>query len=272
MAGADDWTLYAEHRAHLTAVLLGSTSKVGGKLCLLGAGHCNDVDLERLAATFAEIHLVDIDSKALDEAKARQSPEVRSRLVTHGNVDLAGLTQKRLRSWRNRSPSSHDVEAAGIATLEWILERLPRPFDVVASTCVLTQLAFMLRDALGEHHKMLGAVRLSMVLTHLRCLVGLTGPGGASLFASDLASSNHFPLDQLPPGASLIDVMGQIIEKEAFYASANPNLILQLWEQDDLLQSHTAEPDLLDPWLWTGPESRTYLVYAIRALRRSTEA
>ena len=144
MPGADDWTLYAEHRTHLTDVLLCSTAKAGGKLCLLGAGHCNDVDLERLAATFAEIHLVDIDAKALDEAKARQSPEVRSRVVTHGNVDLAGLTPKRLRKWRTRPPSSHEVEASGIATLEWILERLPRPFDVVASTCVLTQLAFML--------------------------------------------------------------------------------------------------------------------------------
>jgi len=271
MAGADDWTLYAEHRAHLTDVLLGSTSKAGGKLCLLGAGRCNDVDLERLSATFAEIHLVDIDGKALDEAKARQSPEVRARLFTHGNVDLAGLTPKRLRKWRSQPPSSHEVEALGIATLEWILGRLPRPFDVVASTCVLTQLAFMLRDALGEHHKMLGAVRLSVLLTHLRSLVGLTVPGGASVFACDLASSNHFPLDQLPSGASLLDVMAQIIEKEAFYASANPNLILQLWEQDDLLGSNSAEPDLLDPWLWTGPESRTYMVYAIRALRRSGE-
>ena len=75
MPGADDWTLYAEHRAHLTDVLLGSTVKAGGKLCLLGAGHCNDVDLERLAATFAEIHLVDIDAQGARRGQSPSAPK-----------------------------------------------------------------------------------------------------------------------------------------------------------------------------------------------------
>ena len=270
--GADDWSLYADHRARLTDVLAASAPGNGGTLCLLGAGRCNDVDLERLASTFTEIHLVDIDAKALEAAKARQSPEVRSRLVIHGPVDLMGLSPKRLRKWKARPPTPNEVAASGVSTFEWLLERLPGPFDVVASTCVLTQMAFELRDGLGGQHKMLGAIRLSMVLTHLRSLVALTAPGGASVLACDLASSSHFPLDQLPADAALLDVMGQIIESESFYASANPNLILQLWEQDELLQLSTTEPDLFDPWLWTGPQSRTYLVYAIRAIRRTRES
>jgi hypothetical protein len=269
--GVDDWKLYAEHRARLTDVLLDSARTDGGKLCLLGAGRCNDVDLERLAATFAEIHLVDIDAKALDGAKARQSPAVRSHLFTHAPVDLTGLSARRLRKWKTRLPTPREVELTGISTLEWLFARLPGPFDVVASTCVLTQLAFGLRDALGDGHKMLGAIRLSMLLMHLRCLVGLTTPGGTAVLACDLASSSHYPLDQLPPGTALLDVMARIIESESFYASANPNLILQLWQHDELLQTSTTEPDLLDPWLWTGPENRTYLVYAIRAVRRAEE-
>lgn len=269
--GADDWRLYEGHRAHLTDVLLGSARGDGGRLCLLGAGRCNDVDLEKLAATFAEIHLVDIDAKALDAARARQSPAVRARLVTHGPVDLTGLSAKRLRKWKIHPPTPHDIVTSGAATFDWLLARLPGPFDVVASTCVLTQLSFGLRDALGDRHKMLGAIRLSMVLTHLRSLVGLTAAGGASVLACDLASSTHFPLDDLPPETALLDVMARIIDGESFYASANPNLILQLWEQDELLQGSTGEPNLLEPWLWTGPQRRTYLVYAIRARRRMAE-
>jgi hypothetical protein len=271
MAASDDWSLYAAHRERLTEVISSSASGAGGKLCLLGAGRCNDVDLARLAQTFSEIHLVDIDAKALDEASSRQSPAVRSRLVVHGKVDIAGLTPKRLRKWKGQPPSPREVESWAIATLEWLLARLPGPFDVVASTCVLTQLAFALRQTLGEQHRMLGAIRMQMVLTHLRCLVGLTRPGGASIFACDLASSSHFPLDRLDTSASLFDVMAQIIERESYYASANPNLILELWQRDDLLRSCSHAPDLLEPWLWTGPEARTYLVYAIRALRRMAE-
>ena len=73
------------------------------------------------------------------------------------------------------------------------------------------------------------------------------------MLACDLASSSHFPLDKLPPDAALLDVMGEIIESESFYASANPNLILELWQNDELLRGTTTEPDLLEPWLWTGP-------------------
>jgi hypothetical protein len=270
MAAADDWKLYSTHRERLTEILSSSASVAGGKLCLLGAGRCNDVDLARLAETFAEIHLVDVDAKALEEAVSRQSPAVVSRLVVHAKVDIAGLTPKRLRKWKSHPPSPREVESWAISTLEWLLARLPGPFDVVASTCVLTQLVFALRQALGEQHPALGAVRMQLVLTHLRCLVGLTRQGGASIFACDLASTSHFPLDRIDPGVPLFDVMAQIIERESFYASANPNLILALWQRDDLLQSCSQPPDLLEPWLWTGPEDRTYLVYAIRAVRQDS--
>src|SRR5450432_2426587 len=45
----DDWALYADHRAHFTEAIVASASRAGGRLCVLGAGKCNDVDLERLA-------------------------------------------------------------------------------------------------------------------------------------------------------------------------------------------------------------------------------
>ena len=78
-----------------------------------------------------------------------------------------------------------------------ILSRLPGPFDVVASACVLTQMAFAVRDELGDAHPMLKLVRLSVMATHLNALVGLTAPGGTSLFVSDLASTSTFPLGEM---------------------------------------------------------------------------
>jgi hypothetical protein len=53
---------FAEHRGRLTREIAERAPAHGrGRLCLLGAGNANDVDLAALAARFAEIHLCDID-------------------------------------------------------------------------------------------------------------------------------------------------------------------------------------------------------------------
>jgi hypothetical protein len=259
--GGDEWALYAEHRARFTAGLLASTVRPGGRLCLLGAGNCNDVDLEQLALTFSEIHLVDIDSAALARAVARQPLALRARLHRHAPVDLSGVS-KRLKKWKSAAPTPAGLEATAAAALPSILASLPGPFDVVASACVLTQMSFHLRDVLGENHPMLAPIRISLMVTHLSTLVGLTQVGGASLFASDLTSSNFYPVS---PEGNLRDAMNKIVESGRFYHAANPHLI------HDLLVRHqgerVAEPEWLDPWIWTGSHGRTYLVYGLRFYR-----
>ena len=57
---------FAEHRARLTREIAERAPASGrGRLCLLGAGNANDVDLELLAKRFAEVHLVDLDRDAV---------------------------------------------------------------------------------------------------------------------------------------------------------------------------------------------------------------
>src|SRR5438445_9219394 len=131
----DDWDLYAAHRAHVTDAIVKSASGAAGRLCILGAGRCNDVDLERLLLTFSEIHLVDIDKAALTHAVARQDPATRARLHLHAPLDLSGLTEKRLKKWQRSPPSLDDVEAVAVSTLESVAASLPGPFDVVVSAC-----------------------------------------------------------------------------------------------------------------------------------------
>jgi hypothetical protein len=260
----DDWTLYADHRDHFTEALLSSARQLGGSLCLLGAGQCNDVDLERLAETFSEIHLVDIDSAALARAVARQPPSVRARLQRHAPIDLSGLS-KRLKKWKAAGPTPAGLEASAASALRSIVASLSGPFDVVASACVLTQMSFHLRDVLGENHPMLASVRLSLVATHLGTLVGLTKVGGVSLLASDLTSSSFYPVGEMSPESNLRDAMNKIVETGRFYHAANPHLIR------DVLARHegqrVGEPEWLDPWIWTGSHGRTYLVYALRFQR-----
>jgi hypothetical protein len=262
---ADTWELYAGHRARFTDALIESSR--GGRLCLLGAGHCNDVDFERIADRFSEIHLVDIDKLALAGAVRRQSPPIRALLRVHAPVDLSGY-ESRLKRWKRVAPTPREIEAMGSATLQ-SFAALQGPFDLVVSSCVLTQMAFRLLGALGEAHPMLGLARLSLVRTHLATLLGLTARGGTSLFVSDLTSSTSFPLEPRREGESMFDVMGDIVEKGAFYHAANPNLIEEVVERDPVLRAMTGYPELLEPWLWTGAFDRTYFVYALR-FRRAT--
>jgi hypothetical protein len=258
----DDWELYRRHREHFTQAVLTSAPTPGGRLCVLGAGKCNDLDLEPLAERFSELHLVDLDPSAVASAVSPQPAPVRQKVVPHAPVDLALLTGKRADKWKRKPPTPSELDEAAQGALRDVLRRLPGPFDLVVGACLLTQLGFALSKALGEHHPLLGPLRLATVRLHLRTLLDLTAPGGSSLFVSDLASSTHYPLAELPADADLERVLEDVVSKRAFYHLAEPRLVGDLLEE-----LGEKAPERVAPWLWTGPLERTYLVYGYRLSR-----
>src|SRR5262245_39426462 len=84
---ADCWELFAGHRARLTALVLEHASR---RVAIVGAGNCNDLDLEALAVRSKEIHLIDIDAEAVQRARSRQPAAVAGALCLHAPVDLSG--------------------------------------------------------------------------------------------------------------------------------------------------------------------------------------
>lgn len=252
-----DWELYAAHRERFTQAVLSCAASPGGRLCVLGAGKCNDLDLGALAGIFDEIHLVDLDRAALASAVSREPPDVRARLVPHAGVDLGLLTNKRVEKWRRKAPSPSDLDALGASVLADLLVKLPGPFDVVVSACLITQLGFALTQTFGDPHPLLGPLRIATARAHLQTLLELAGERGTALFISDLASSTNYPLDDLPADADLQQVMDEVLEKRAFYHLARPDLIEGLLAE----LAPEREPQPLTPWLWHGPQERTYLVY-----------
>jgi hypothetical protein len=252
-----EWQLYAAHREQFTKAVLSLAPSTPGRLCVLGAGKCNDLDLTRLGEAFREVHLVDLLPASLASAVSRESAELRKRLLPHAPVDLAVLNAKRAAKWQRQTPTALELEAAATQARRDVLTRLPGPFDVVVSACVLTQLGFALTESLRDGNALLGPLRLATVRTHLQTLLELTAPTGSALFVSDVASSTHYPLDTLAPDANLNDVLADVLTKRAFYHVAAPELV------SDVLAAEAPERPLraLSPWLWTGPKSRTYLVY-----------
>ena len=279
----DDWELYRRHRERLTGTIDGVGQVVaggaatGGRLCLLGAGNCNDVQLDVLAQRFQTIHLVDIDGAALDRARARQQPEVRARLVLHPGVDLTGLLGQ-LDAWGGEEPDLATQQKAIDTGTAAAIAGLPAgTCDVAISCCLMSQLGWSLEAAVEEVARRQGRkqrapqgsepavgveIRLVMLTIHLRTLAALVRPGGAALLASDITSSDLYPLDELGDDDDLATLADQLVRaQQVIYAGANPVLTSRVLRKDPVLKEAFGPPTALEPWLWTGQFERTYLVY-----------
>jgi hypothetical protein len=58
-------------------------------------------------------------------------------------------------------------------------------------------------------------------------------------------------------------VLRSVTDAGASYFAANPKLVSDVLRYHPELSGQVSEPDLLEPWLWSGPLARTYLVYAL---------
>jgi hypothetical protein len=255
--------LYTGHRTRLTAAVAALAPPArAGRLCLLGAGNCRDVDLVALGAAYREIHLVDLDERALDRAQARHDAGLRERLTKHAPVDLSGLLGV-LDRWRKTVPSGAEIDTAVDRAARDIGRALPAGFDAVVSCCVLTQMLRTFTQALGTEHPRLPDVRRALATIHLRTLVSpLDGAGGArALFAGDVVSNETYPLDDLPPGQNLADLLPVLAREGNFFLGTQPAHLAQILRRDPWLSAHAGPARPLEPWLWkVGPE-RTFLVY-----------
>ncbi len=257
----DDWQRCADHRACLTAAILQSGEQRRGRAALLGAGNCNDVDLIELASHFAEVHLVDIDAEAINEARHRLPLNLRGKVYMHGPVDLSGL----LATWNalgQRVPTFSEMDAWAEKGAQNVQASLPGPFDVVVSCCLLTQMSWGLRQALGHAHPALEKAREALMGSHLRGLAKLA-QGGRALLACDMTSNESYPLDQLASDVDLQALTQDLIAAQNFYQGANPVLLRRLLRADGL-KNVVAETLWLKPWLWHASLDRTYLVYAFQ--------
>jgi hypothetical protein len=261
---------FAELRNRLTGLLAARAAPDrAARLCLLGAGNCYDVDLERLTSLYREVHLVDIDAAALDRAWEAQSGPVRARLVRHRPIDLSGVFD-RLGRWRELDVTTDELmNHAGSAALE-IVSALSGSFETVASACVLSQLQFAVVNLLSPSHPLFDAVRQVVNVTHLRTLAALAAPSkGRALLVSDVSSNAIVPLAPSEPGADLRSVLGELMRRGSVFHVLRPDVIEQVVAQDPALNVLVTVSPVLDAWLWQNGPERTFLVYALELARRS---
>jgi hypothetical protein len=271
-SGLPFYAAFAQHREHVRRLIVGEgeggrergqgreTERVG-RVCVLGAGNAYDLDLDRLLDAFAEVHLADIDAAALGRARERVTEAHKGRVLAHAPLDLSGFFLD-LERWGRMQVTAQELMAAPASGAKRVAAALPGPFDVVASTCLLTQLQLTLLEVLGDHHQLFGALREFLTLTHLRVLAALTKPGGRALLITDLCEASVFPPGRPRDDADLAPLMQELVGLGHVIHSSHPELIKLTLADDPVLRKSFDAAQLSAPWLWQNGPDRRFLCYA----------
>lgn len=266
----DHWSYFASHRAEIQNLVLSNLDAAGAgaarKLCVLGAGNCNDIDLAVLSRAFAEVHLVDIDAHAIESAAARQDVARLPAIHLQGGVDLTGIAELFVH-WERSPPTSEEVRSAAERALVSTVPRIGGPFDVVLSPCLLSQLVGYADDVLGRSHPRRRELLLALRTRHLRTVVDLLAPGGAAVIVCDVASSDGHPQLATARRDRLPDLLDRLTYTDRGFEGLSPQSMRSAVQSDPLIAPLLGAVQTVAPWLWRLGPKRTFLVYALR-LRR----
>lgn len=264
-ASRDQWDGFERHRRAVSALLVGAGADPGpglGRLCVLGAGNGNDLDLPALLAAHRAVHLVDLDADALALGVSRQGLAGHPGLHRHGGVDLAGLLDVMAR-W---SPGTRVGPSELSALAEWPAGRvamaLPGLFERVASTCLLSQLIGTASRALGEGHPQIGPVVRAIRAGHLRLLARLAAPGGSAVLITDVVSSEALPALATMPESSLAGLLPSLARSGDHIRGVHPSALISALRDDPELAGRVTGREAARPWRWR-LHARDYLVWAL---------
>jgi hypothetical protein len=220
----DRWETMASHRARVMRLLSEARGEAGRSLCVLGAGNGNDIDLAQLVRKFERVALVDLDEQALGRAVERLTEDERRRAQLHAAVDLAGVLPI-LETWQGgHLPDDAELKSVIDAARA---SRAPAigTFDVVASTCVLSQLIDSIYIAMVADQPWRTELVLAVRNRHLEIMIELLNPGGAGVLVTDFVATETAPelayLDDTQIPAAAVNWINQ----RNFFTGTNPYAI-----------------------------------------------
>jgi hypothetical protein len=184
-------------------------------------------------------------------------------LVLHGAVDLSG-TFARLGGFRNKPATAVELANLPQASVEKVVAAVPQTFDVVMSTCFLSQLMQSAAISLGETHPQLHILACALALAHLRSMVRLLRPGGTGHVVTDTVTTETYPLVELWGQRTPLALLDHLELTNNVFSGTGPSFLRRILATDKQVAPALAgSPRLLAPWLWQFTEERTYLVYGL---------
>ncbi len=225
-ATAAHWGLYATHRARLMGLIRGAGQDGPGRLCIAGAGNCNDLDLAGLARGFREIHLVDLDETAI-----RRADDAR----------LGRLIQ-----------AAEEGTDPGVG----------HDFDVVVSAGVLSQLLESVAHRLGEDHARMADLVAAIRNGHIRTLLRTLRPGGRLILATEVMSTQEAPAIAAAPEEAWPALLSDAIWRGEVLTGMSPPALVSWLVATRPEGARLVAPGIVGPWRWQQSPGRHFLVVA----------
>ncbi|MCH2183375.1 MAG: hypothetical protein MK108_15355 [Mariniblastus sp.] len=254
----EEWDLSRIHREIVTSMVMSAVQRKQGDLCILGAGPCNDIELNPLIEHFHRLVLVDVDTASVKQGLARQGVLLDERQLQVAAVDMAGMKDQL--DVYARYPTPELLEQLKEIAEQHVPQLETGKFSVVASTCMLSQLMFKAYECVAERNEDFGHLLFNIRKRHIEVMLDLLCPGGVGLLITDFVSSESLPeiltTEQLEP------VLRKGIAEKNFFHGMNPQMIQQTFRApavDEQLDSL----EITSPWRW--PTSRR--VYACLAFK-----
>lgn len=254
----DAWARYAPHRARVTQLVMDALGP-GDRVCVLGAGNVNDVDLLAVLEQARTVDLVDLDGDAMTDGVRRQELHGDPRVRLSTGWDLSGVLDRLSRE----SDLARIVDA-----VDGYEPPLPfDTFDVVLSVGVLTQLFQSIIDAELDPEATV-AVILRLRARHLLDLTRLARLGGQAILVTDTVATSTAPHLPTLAETELEPAMAALVASGNFFTGTNAYRVAAVLEESAPFTGCVSDVTLHDPWLWAVTPDREHLTYAITWARR----
>ena len=227
-----------------------------GRLALIGAGNCNDYDLRRLVARFAQIELIDVDAEAVNRATSRQG--VAGEVTVRAPFDVGHVG------------AALDALEAG-ASFADVLDALARGatpaeggdgFDLVVSAGVLTQAMRTVAGVLDVNDARIGDLAVAVRSGHIRSLLGMARPGGRVLLATEVLSNEVLPEVADATDSELGAILFRAIFRGDLFTGVSPAAISSWLASERPFGARLVRPGIVGPWRWRQSPARTFLMVA----------
>ena len=260
------WDLFENHRNQISQLIIDALQKLESgnenpTLCVLGAGNGNDLDVAQLAKHFDSIHVLDIDRLALDRLWQRyeDQPEVQQKIQLVADVEFSGITSSLIELGEN--PTEAIVKSTYDQSLR-VHYSTEEKFDVVVSTCLLTQLIDAVVQTLGRENQWVVPLTIGVRDGHLNLMTSLCKADGQRVLITDFVSSDTMPeLASADDSESVLALARHAIDSRNFFTGANAFSIREkLVELNQVTNQDAVE--IAPPWRWQIGQ-RYYLVTAL---------